>query len=356
MKHILSGVLTSQHRTSIQATVDEIVVQPGEKKAFQLMPMTETPAAILEHEIISGFGGKTQERTLNTQGKQVSGISSKTKIFEPGYYQEFHRMNEREILKLRKFGTIGERGVTGLTDGELNYTGRVGKKLQVRLENRLQQLIWDAIFTGKYVYQGIEFDFLIPAANKITSTTDWSDIPNAKILSDLDTIFNNTDVTRKYLFKEIVMNPITAIYFRQALMKEYGINNVNVHNASVSELAKFYLPELPAINVVRDMMQEDSVDADGQVTAGNAQFFVPNDKILLVPDFSGSEYGQYGEFEITENINDPSATLDKPAVGVYTFVDEKGLEEKKSPYMDVVAGFNGAPNLKRSNDTIILSV
>lgn len=356
MKHILSGVLTSQHRTAIGATVDELVVQPGSEKAFELMDVVQSPAGIIEHEIVSSYGGMTQERALNTEGKQVAGVSSNTRIFKPGSWQEFHRLAESEILKLRKFGTIGERGVTGLTDGELNYTGRVGKKLQVRIKNRMQDLIWKAIFEGKFNYMGVEFDFMIPDANKLTSTTDWSDVENAEIVADLEKVLFNTDVTRKYIFKEILLNPITASYVRQAIMKKFQVVNSNVKTADLKDLVDFYIPGLPALTVVKDMWQDETVSEAGIVTAGHAKYFVPDNKLLLVPDFSGAEYPKYGEFELTENLNDPNATIDNPTPSIYTFVDEKGLENKKSPHMDVVAGFNGGPNLKRSNDVLILSV
>lgn len=356
MKHNLSGVLTSAHRTSIQATVDEILAESGSQKGLQLMKVTQVPAAILEHEVISGYGGFTGERALNAEGKAVEGVSSTTKIFKPGAYQEFHRFNETELLKLRKFGTYDERGVTGLTGGELSYTTMIGKKLQVRLQNRLQKLAWDAIFTGKFSYQGIDFDFGIPSANKITAGTDWSVTDTADVLTDLDNVLWNTDVTRKYIFEEIIFNPKTGGDIRRAIMKKFGVNNAAVLNASVTELAKYFLPNLPALVPCADMYQDESVTVDGVVVAGAAQYFVPNDKLLLVPKLSGSMYPQYGEIEITENLNDPSASIDKPAVGIYTFIDEKGLEQRKNPHVDVVAGFNGGANLKRPNDVIILSV
>jgi hypothetical protein len=56
------------------------------------------------------------------------------------------------------------------------------------------------------------------------------------------------------------------------------------------------------------------------------------------------------------NINDPSATLEKLATGLYTFVDEKGLEEREAPYVKVVTGFNGGPNLLRSDDVITIDI
>ena len=71
-------------------------------------------------------------------------------------------------------------------------------------------------------------------------------------------------------------------------------------------------------------------------------------------DQSGALYSQYGELQLTENMNDPSATIQSPAVGMYTFIDEKGLERRKNPFVELVAGFNGGPNLMRPDDVIVI--
>lgn len=353
MKHNLSGVLKGIHRTSIQATVDEILAPEGESVGLKLMPIVNVPAGYIEHEVVSAYGGMTQERELGEEGKQVGGVSSEPKIFLPASYQEHHRFNEKEILMLRKFGSIGDKGVTGLTDGELSYTTMVGKKLKLRLSNRLQKIAWDAILFG--TFKG--FNFGIPNDNKINSTTDWSDLDVADVLGDMDKIFYDTAVTRKYIFKEHLANPNLAAKIRQALLKKHGASNYNINNASTEELWKFFLPGHAPIKIVRDMWQDETVnDVTGKVTASPAQYFLPDDKLIPIPELGGSMYPNLGEINITENLNDPSATVDKPAVGIYTFIDEKGLENKKAPHIDVVAGFNGGANLKRPNDTFIISV
>lgn len=355
MKHQFSGILNTQHRRAITAVIDQIRAK-SDKYAFGLMPIVNRPEGILEHEILSSYGGMTNERVLGEPGKTIAGISSQSKVYMPGSYQESIPFNERDLLRLRRAGTIGERGVTGLTDGELSLTSIAAEKLQLRLENRMQKLIWDAFFTGKYNYNGTDYVFGIPEANELDSATDWSDPANGKPVADLVNVINGTDVTRKYIFKELVMNPFTAGKAKLAIMKEYGIYNSNVKNASIEELFDFYSPDLPPVRIVKDAYQTEAVSAQGETQASAAQFFVPNGKLLLVPDFGDSKYQQYGELQLTENMNDPSATIDKPAQGAYLFFDEKGLENKKSPSVEIVSGFNGGPNLMRPADVITLDV
>ncbi len=351
----LSGIVGDSQRQVIHAVVDKIAANPGEKYALQLMPITDQPASILYHEVVSAFGGKTGERTLGEKGKAVHAGDSEIRPFIPGSYQEHVKFTEKDLLTLRKLGTMGDRGVTGVTDKELNWLERGANKLNLRIENRCCQLVWDAIFNGKFIFKGAEFDFKIPLANFINATTDWSVSASATPFKDLMTILKTHAVVRKYKIKQIVINPKTEVDMLTSAEAKSVIVNANIDMMDVNKVGKFLYPGLPEIKVVADSYQDEAI-AGGKVSLTNAQFFVPDDKALLIPDFGGTLYGQYGELQITENINDPSATLDNPATGIYTFVDEKGLEERESPYVKVVAGFNGGPNLMRSDDVIIVSV
>lgn len=351
----LSGILDKRHTSAIGAIVDEVIANSGEKVALRLMPMKNLFAKYVEHEIVAGYGGLTNERLLGESGKQIAGLSSKNRVFEVGSYQENILFTEKDLIHLRKLGTYGDRGATGMTNGELDHISKAATKLKVRIENRIQKLIWDAIFTGKYTYQGVEYNFDIPAQNTIDATTDWTDVANSNPYGDLIQILEQNAILRKYKFAEIVMNGTTAAnILRSNAVKTY-LTNANIKNATIDEVKEFIAPGLPKFTVVKDSYQDESI-VNGKVVLGNAEYFVPDNKLLLVPDFSNSEYGQLGDFELGENLNDPSATLDKPAVGTYVFADEKGLENKANPHMKVIGGFNGAPNLKRSNDVFVIEV
>lgn len=356
----LAGVLTDRHRHVITAVVEEVSAQaPEQSLALKLLPPTNVPAAILEHEIISASGGKTGERKMGAPGKAVSGPSSTSKVYKPGSYQEFIKFSENDLVKLRKLGTIGDRGVTGLTGGELDWMERAADKLKKRLVNRLAQLAWDAIFTGQYVYQGIIYDFAVPAGNQLASATDWS-AAGSKPFEDLVALCGQSDILRKYrnLIKGFVINPKTeADIIQRALAAGYITNN-NIMAGGINVVKKFAAPGLPDFIVCDDVVQDETENADGSVSVGTAEFLVPDDKVLVLIDFDKArvQFPEYGQLQLAENMNDPSATVAQPAVGVYTFVDEKGLDNRKAPYVEIVSGFNGGPNLHRSNDVIVISV
>lgn len=362
MKSNLSGIVNDRHRHVIWAVVEEVsAVTPESSVIMQMMPPTNVPAAVIEHEILSAFGGKTGERVLGEQGKSVVGQSSTSKVFNPGAYQEFVPFTEQDLLKLRKLGTLGDLGITGLTGGELNWVDRAAKKLKKRLTSRLAQLGWDAFFTGQYIYQGQTFSFSIPSGNQLTAATDWSVANTGTPFQDLVKLVGQNSVLRKYrnMIKCFVINPKTEADIIQRALESAVITNNNIVSGGINEVAKFMAPGMKPFEVVADVVADETENADGTVTMGTATFLVPDDKVLVVMDFGqGGEllFPEYGQLQITENMNDPSASPGSPAQGIYTFIDEKGLEQRKNPHVDVVAGFNGAPNLMRPNDTIIISV
>lgn len=355
MKHILAGIIGDRQRQIMHSVVDEISANPGEEYALQLMPIVNVPASILYNERLSGMGGLAGEREYGEKGKAVNGGSSGVRPYQPGSYQEHIIFGERDILFLRALGSLGDAGVTGLNDNQLNRLSRDAMKLQLRLKNRINKLIWDALFVGTYVWNGQTFSFDIPGGNAITATTDWSVAATGKPLSDLWTIQMTNAKLLKYKIKEFVMNPVTASY----ALKTAELQAIIVNNSSaagdLNALAKIQFPGLAPIKICKDGYQDESLSA-GEIVLGNYTFFVPDDKVLVIPDFGGTMYGMFGEFNMAENINDPSATLDRKAVGIYTFVDEKGLEQRENPFVKVVAGFNGGPNLQRSNDVFVISV
>jgi hypothetical protein len=361
--HQLSGVLNDSHRHYINAVVEQVsATPPKDSIALKLMPTVNLPAAIIEHEVLSGVGGKTNERVLNAEGVAIAGRSSTPNLFKPGSYQEHIPMYESDLLTLRKLGSIGDRGVTGLTGGELNWLDMHAKKLDIRLKNRLHQLIWDALFLGQFVYQGRTYSFGVPSSNIITTATNWSQpkgSPDAgNPFMDIVTIIMQNPYLRKYkdAIKGLVINPNTEANIILRSLEQGYITNNNIQTAGINDVRKFAAPQCPEFTVVSDRMQDETVAADGTITLGNAYYMVPDNQCLVMIDFgqTGTLFPEYGQLQLTENMNDPSATLDRPAVGIYTFVDEKGLEARKSPHLDVVSGFNGGPNLMRPFDVFII--
>lgn len=353
--HQLAGIIGERQRQVIHAVVDEIYAKPGEEYALQLMPIRNVPSAILINERLAGMGGLIGERLLGEKGKAINNGSSQVRYFAPGAYQEHALFTEKDLLQLRRYGSLGERGLTGLTKGELDELTRSGMKLQLRIKNRINKLIWDALFNGNYVHKSQTFSFNVPSGNALTAATDWNVANSATPFSDLWYLQTQEAKLLKYKIKEWVVNPKTWAAIMASAETQKVIANYHITNLDPNEVAKFLYPGLAPIKKVSDIYQDESL-VDGEIVLGDASFFVPDNKVLVVPDFGGTLYGAFGEFDIAENLNDPSATLDNPAVGIYTFVDDKGLEHRESPHVKVVSGFNGAPNLLRANDVFVVSV
>jgi len=342
--HVLSGTIGQRETAVIAAVVDEITAKPAEGMGLKLMPVKTYPEFLIYHEKVSGFGGLLAERVIGEQGTTGSASSSETIEFSPGAYQEAKRFTEKDLIALRRLGSIGDRGVTGLTAGALDFMSRAAEDLKVKLENRLNKLAWDTLFTGVYTYQGVtKYNFNPPTSNTVFAATDWSIVASSTPFTDLWNILMTNPVFFKYIIKKLVINPVTAAsMLNSAQARDLIKNNANAVG-DVNKLAQILYPGLPEIEVCKDAWQDQSVVA-GRIVQASAQYFVPDYKILAVPDFGGFLYGQYGELQMTYNINDPSASVERPALGIYSFVDELGLQQRKSPFVEVVTGFNGGAN------------
>jgi hypothetical protein len=352
--HALAGVIGQRETSIIAAVVDEITAKPAEQVGLKLMPVKAYPEHLIYHEKVSGFGGLLGERLVGEEGQTSAASSSVTYEFSPGAYQEAKRFSEKDLIQLKRLGSMGERGATGISSGALDYMSRAAMDLKFKLDNRLNKLAWDTIFTGKYTYQGVtKYDFAPPVSNTIQAGTDWSVVSTSTPFTDLYNILMTNPTVYKYIIKEIMISPVTAAAMLNSAQARSIITNNAQAVGDINKLGQILYPGLPTITVVKDAWQDQTVVA-GQIVNQQAQYFVPDYKLLLIPEFGGTLFGQYGEISMTYNINDPSATVERPALGIYTFVDEAGLLKRKAPHVEIVTGFNGGANLLRSNDVLIV--
>lgn len=358
--HSLSGILTDKHRHVFGASVEDITVSvPKDSVFLNILPPTDEPAATIEYETVTGSGGMTNERSLDEEGNSTPGQSTSSKLFKPGYYQDADKWNESDLLKLRKLGSLGEAGLTGMTDKELSWMEMRAKAHKKRVMNRMVWLNAQAIFTGQFVYENKTVSLGIPSANGFSTASDWTQSgsdPFKDMLALIDT--NPLLIKYKPLIKGFVINPVTEATIVQRALEAGYITNNNIRSAGVNVVREFAAPGLPPFITVPDAWEQQSLNTDNSLAIGTAQYFVPNYQMMILLDFANSDalYSQYGELALTENMNDPSSTLEKKATGVYSFIDEEGLKKRKSPYVEMVTGFNGGPMLKRAKDVLLVSV
>lgn len=356
MKHQLSGIIGQKETAVIAAVVDEITAKPIDQLGLKLLPIVSRPEVLVYHEKVSGHGGVLAERLIGAPGPTTPASSSQVFEFSMGAYQESKEFGEKQLIALRKLGSIGARGVTGLTAGALDWMSRAGENLKVKLTNRLNKLAWDTIFTGVYTYMGVtKYDFNVPAGNTIQAATDWSDNTNSTPFSDLFAILTTNPLYMKYIIDYVVINPITAAAMLMSKEARTLVSNNAQAVGDINKVAQILYPGMPEIRICRDAWQDETT-TNGLITHGNAQFFVPNWKVLAVPNMGGTLYPEFGEIQVGLNMNDPQATPESPAMGIYTFVDEEGLKKRKAPFVEVTTGFNGGPNLMRGNDVLVIKV
>lgn len=351
-KHALAGIVGQRETQAIIAVVDEIVAKPSENLGLQLMPVKSYRETLLSHDKATGFGGLMAERVIGSEGISGASSSAVTHYWEGGAYQESVKFTEKDLISLRKLGSIGERGVTGLTSGALDFMGRAGEGLKQKLVNRLNYLAWQTLNSGIYTYQGIaQANFNYPGGNALTAATNWSIPATSTPFTDLFTIVKTNPVVFKYIVLEFIINPVTEAAILESAEARVVITNNSAARGDINALAKILYPGLPPFRVCKDAWQDQSV-VQGQIVHAAAQYFVPNYQVLIRPDFSSTLYGGYGEIQMLFNMNDPSATVENPATGIYAFVDEEGLKKKKSPYVEITSGFNGGANVLRSDDVL----
>lgn len=353
-QHILAGLIGQRETAVIAAVVDEIVAKPVEQLGLKLLPVKAYPEFLIYHEKVTSFGGLLAERQIGSEGPTSPVSSSQTFEFSPGAYQESKRFTERDLVALRRLGSIGDRGATGMTKDALDFMTRAGMGLKQKLENRLNHLAWTTLLSGIYTYQGVpKANFAYPSGNVVTAATDWSVAGSSTPFTDLMTILKTNPVYFKYIIDELIINPKTEAFLLESQEARTVIINNSQAVGDVNKIREILYPGLPKISVCRDAWQDESVAA-GQITHSAAQYFLPDYYVLAKVNFGGYLYGQYGEIQMTYNMNDPSATVERPAVGIYAFVDEEGLKHRKNPWVDIVTGFNGGPNVMRSNDVLII--
>ncbi|RYZ79762.1 MAG: hypothetical protein EOP06_26580, partial [Proteobacteria bacterium] len=106
-KHVLAGTIGQRETAVIASVVDEITAQKPSEYFLQLMPPVPRPEHLVYHEKVSGFGGMLSERVIGEPGPSAAGSSSEMFEFSGGAYQESGRVTEKDLITLRRLGTMG---------------------------------------------------------------------------------------------------------------------------------------------------------------------------------------------------------------------------------------------------------
>lgn len=353
--------ITDEHTSVMQRLVQQIVNDPSTYLGAKYLPSVQIMSNKIRAEVIESNGGLTNEHAIGTDPVTIQSFGTHVEEFSPGTYKEQIYYGEDDILFLRQLGQNdpSKRGVRQYIDKDVDRLNR-------RIEARIEKLRWDAIFNGGFSFYGRTFSYGIPSANQaVPVTAVWStDGINANAaanpLIDLRYwVTGGLAAFRKYKITKIIMNGNTQRWILDnANTRSYVQNalaNPHVNNYSLDQVLGFFIPGCPAVDVYNGWYQSESLVGE-KIVASDAIYFIPDGYIFFECSLPGGD--TIGEFQQTINL--ASGTVDQPGTGKFLVVEENIAPGTKggpqNPYISLVGGVYGAPNLFRSFDTITAKV
>ena len=348
----IQQVFSSEHTRVLQEVIREIEVDPNDFLGAKYMPSVNVPTSTVYVDVWEARGGLLKEHTLGTDPQSAPKRSFRTMIFSSGAYKEFIRFNEADILRLRELG-LNDQSKRGIRQ-HLNENMLV---LNNRIESRIELLRWMTLLNGSYVYDGKTIDFGVPSTNSIAPTVPWGNSAGgafttvntaADPFSDLlYWLTGGISQWRKFKITSIIMNPNTERMFLlnpkvQDLIR-MRFAAADFRGFSMEGILGFLLPGIPPIQIYKGWYQSESEDpVTGQITVGDAIYFIPDGKIFFEVQVPGG--GSLGDFQMSLSL--ANGSIDNPQPGKFLIVKEMLEQHPENPYIDLIGGFYGGPRLK----------
>ena len=355
-------LISPAYTRALGQVMREIEPDPAQFLGIKYMPAVERPTNDVYIDIWERSGGMTLESGIEQDTQAIQKKNFRTEKFSAGAYREMIRFGESDILRLRELGSndLSKRGIQMHIEENM-------RRLNNRLETRMEFLRWSTIFSGSYVYDGRTVDFGVPGQNTVSPVVNWATVsggvptanPAADPISDLRFwLTGGYDVYRIYgPVKSIVMNPNTArmIINNSKVQSQIlpAITGGRLQTYDVNGILNFLVPGLPNVEIYSGTYLAETMDpVTGKITTGNATYFIPDGKIFFEVGLYGDKIG-----EIAMTLNLSNQSIDAPASGKYLLTDMTGLQSMtRAPYMALVSGFNGGPVLSRPFDVLTATV
>ena len=356
-------LVSPAYTRALGEVIREIEPDQSQYLGIKYMPAVERPTTDVWIDIWQRTGGMTLEHTTDGDAMSIQKRGFRTQKFSSGAYREFIRFGEGDILRLRELGTndLSKRGIQ-------QHIEENARRLNTRIETRMEFLRWQAIFQGSYVYDGKVVDFKVPAANQVSPINNWATgsggtlavNPAADPISDLR--YWLMGGYQAYLLygtpKAMVMNPNTARMILQNAKVQQQINPAiqggRLTSYDVNGILQFLIPGLPQVTVYNGVYQAEAIDpVTGALTTGPATYFIPDGKIFFETNLPDGN--KVGEIQMTLNLS--SGNINAPTAGKFLLTDTSGLQSQiAAPWMALVSGFNGGPALTRAFDLLTATV
>ena len=359
----MADLISPAYTRALGEVIREIEPDPAQYLGIKYMPAVERPTNDVYIDVWERTGGATLESTTETDTQAIQRKGFRTEKFSSGTYREMIRFGETDILRLRELGTndLSKRGIQ-------QHIEENARRLNTRLETRMELLRWQAIFNGSYIYDGRTINFGIPALNNVSPVANWATVtggvptanPSANPIADLRFwLTGGYAQFRIYgMPRAMIMNPNTARMILdnpnvQTLIAP-AITGGRLQTYDVAGIMSFLLPGLPQPEIYAGTYLAEAIDPlTGKITTGNATYFIPDGKIFFETNLPDGN--KIGEVQMTLNLS--NGNINAPTAGKYVLTDMSGLASlTKAPHMALVSGFNGGPALTRAFDVLTATV
>lgn len=359
---MMNTYITNEYTSVVQKLIKEVVNDPTTYIGSKYLPSVALPVSRVRTEVIEATGGVTNEHLPGTNPKYIQSFGTRVQEYSPPFYKEMIHYDEKKILYLRELGQNAQniRGVQQYMDIDIDRLNR-------RIEARIELQRWDTIFNGGFTWMGATISFGLPSKNRavpigaVWSSDGINANASANPIVDLRYwLMGGLDAFRKYNVTKIVMNPNTARWVMdnpntRSYLSSYGANP-NIGSFDINKIMQFLVPGCPPIEIYNGWYQNETIDADGHITVGDAIYFIPNGKLFFETSLPGND--KIGEF--VQTIHLATGSMDQPGFGKFLVIDDNTGPGTKggpaNPYVDLVGGVYGGVKLDRGFDVLTASV
>lgn len=286
---------TNADLMEVEQEVLPVLTQDDE--IFSIFPLESEDADNLEWEQEDIVTGLMTVRGLGGQPGRVKRIGMKKWQVEPYYAGDFAEADEKEMTKLRKYGTYSDPAEVD------EIVGRLFKQLLTREMNLFRKVICDFLTTGTYSVIGPQNQVMKTDSFSVTTQTSsvlWSVPATSTPLADIRSVLA-TVIGYDYSFgpdAQILMNTLTW--------------NMMIANTNPADLYGRRTEGLGTFNnmgAVNELLAGDGLpkikiyDKCWFTDAGVKTFFIPTGKVVILGKRTSGK--KLGGLVRTRNANNP---------------------------------------------------
>lgn len=312
----------------------------AQRPVFDMFPIREKDAAIIEWEQKDNYTGLQQVRGLNGEPSRVKPVSGKRYLMTPGVYGEFLVIDEYELVTRRPFGTFS--GAVNVADLVLEAENKLlGRRL-----DRIESVIWTLLATGTF---SVSDGTSVLHTDSYTTQTfsagvTWATFGTATPLADLRTVQLKSrglsvdfGAGAKMYMNRSTFNNLLSNTNANDLggRRVTGLMTVNGPDALNQVLAADDLPQL----IIYDQGYLDDTST--------FQLFIPNNKVIVVGQRRDND--PIGEYLMVRN-----ASNSNMAPGPYMRVVDD--EDRIPRTLEVHDGHSGGTALYHPQAVVVATV